>query len=184
MDTRQEKSAYHVVNEYAPSDLERIIYRFGEEKFAKRIAAFIVRARNDGPIETTTQLSEIIKSAIPAKFRREGPHPARRTFQAIRIEVNRELDILEETIEAAVQHLKPGGRLAIITFHSLEDRIVKNKFKELHDPCTCPPDFPVCRCEKKPVVSILTRKPIIAGEEELEVNGRSRSAKLRIVEKY
>lgn len=183
MDDRQDKSAYQVVNEYGEAELERLIRRYGEEKFSKRIAAFIVAARSKAPIETTTQLSEIIKDAIPARFRREGPHPARRTFQAIRIEVNRELEILEQTVEDGIDSLKSGGRLAIITFHSLEDRIIKNKFKELQDPCICPPDFPVCRCGKEPKIKIITRKPITAGSEELEVNARSRSAKLRIAEK-
>lgn len=183
MDDRQGKSAYQVINEYEVERLEKVIRQYGEEKFAKRIASFIKEARKEKPIETTTQLAEIIKAAIPAKFRREGPHPARRTFQAIRIEVNRELEILEQTIEDAVEGLKTGGRLAIITFHSLEDRIVKNKFRELQNPCTCPPDFPVCRCGKEPVVKVITRKPIVPGEEELEANARARSAKLRIVEK-
>lgn len=183
MDDRQAISAYEVVNEYEVKRLEKLIRQYGEEKFAKRIASFIQDARRKQPIETTTQLAEIIKDAIPAKFRREGPHPARRTFQAIRIEVNQELEILEKTIEDAMEGMNEGGRLAIITFHSLEDRIVKNKFKELQDPCTCPPDFPVCQCGKEPVLKIITRKPIVPGDEELEINARARSAKLRIAEK-
>lgn len=183
MDDRQRITAYHVVNEYDLASLEKVIRQYGEEKFAKRIASFIVEARSKEPIDTTTQLAEIIKSAIPAKFRRVGPHPARRTFQAIRIEVNQELEILEQTVEDAVKSLKTGGRLAIITFHSLEDRIIKNKYKSLQNPCTCPPDFPVCRCGKEATIKIITRKPIVAGQEELESNARARSAKLRIAKK-
>ncbi len=176
-------SAYEVVNGYSEEELFKIIKNFGEEKFAKRIAKFIVDRRNAEPINSTLQLVDIIKAAIPAKARREGPHPAKRTFQAIRIEVNKELDILDKAIEGAVNKLKTGGRLAIITFHSLEDRIVKNKFKELETPCTCPKEFPVCICGKKPKVRIITRKPIEPSEEEVNENPRSRSAKLRIAER-
>lgn len=176
-------SAYEIVNNYEEADLYRIIKDYGEEKFAKRIASFIVKGREEKPIRTTFELVEIIKSAIPARFRREGPHPAKRTFQAIRIEVNKELEILNETIEDGVSKLNKGGRIAIITFHSLEDRIVKTKFKELEDPCKCPKDFPICICGKSAEIKILTRKPREAHKYELEINPRSRSAKLRIGEK-
>ena len=175
-------SAYEVVNEYDEEKIYRIIRDYGEEKFAKRIAVFIAKARQDKPINTTLELVEIIKNAIPARARREGPHPAKRTFQAIRIEVNRELSILKDTIEDAVDGLKPGGRLAIITFHSLEDRIVKNTYRDLMDPCTCPKNMP-CVCGKTATVQILTRKPILPSELEIEENPRSRSAKLRVLEK-
>lgn len=183
MDPRQSVSAYTVVNEYSQEALEKVIRLYGEERFSKRIASFIAEARQKKAVETTTELATIIKDAIPARFRREGPHPARRTFQGIRIEVNRELEILEQALIDAVDCLKPEGRLAVITFHSLEDRIVKNTFKVLHDPCTCPPDFPICQCGKKPVVQMITRKPIVPKADEVENNARSRSAKLRIVEK-
>lgn len=183
MDSRQDTSAFTVVNEYSHEALERVIRLYGEERFSKRIASFIVEARQKKAVETTTELAEIIKEAIPARFRREGPHPARRTFQGIRIEVNRELEILEQALKDAVDCLQSGGRLAVITFHSLEDRIVKNTFKSLQDPCTCPPDFPICQCGKKPTVRIMTRKPIVPSEKEVESNPRSRSAKLRVVEK-
>ncbi len=176
-------SAYEVINTYSMEDLYRIIRDYGEEKFAKRIAQFITKKREEGPIETTYELVDIIKAAIPAKARREGPHPAKRTFQAIRIEVNSELSILNKTIEDGVDKLKVDGRIAIITFHSLEDRIVKNKFKDLENPCTCPREFPICICGKKPKVKIITRKPINPSQEEIENNSRSRSAKLRIAEK-
>lgn len=175
-------SAYDVVNGYEEADIARVIRDYGEEKFAKRIAGFIVKAREEKPIATTHELVDIIKAAIPAKARREGPHPAKRTFQAIRIEVNRELTIIRDTILDAVEGLKPEGRLAIITFHSLEDRIVKNTYKELMSPCTCPTSMP-CICGKTATVKILTRKPIVPGEEEIEENPRSRSAKLRVLEK-
>ena len=175
-------SAYEVVNEYDEEKIYRIIRDYGEEKFAKRIAGFIAKARQEKPINTTLELVEIIKNAIPARARREGPHPAKRTFQAIRIEVNRELTILKDTIEDAVDGLKPGGRLAIITFHSLEDRIVKNTYRDLMDPCTCPKNMP-CVCGKTATVQILTRKPILPSELEIEENPRSRSAKLRVLEK-
>lgn len=183
MDRDREFSAYEVVNTYSEEDLYRIIRDYGEEKFAKRIAKFIVNKRADKPIETTLELVDIIKAAIPAKARREGPHPAKRTFQAIRIEVNGELAILNKAIEDGVEHLNKGGRMAIITFHSLEDRIVKLKYRELANPCTCPKEFPVCICGKKPLVKIISRKAIEPSKEEVEQNPRSRSAKLRILEK-
>ena len=183
MDRDREFSAYEVVNTYSEEDLYRIIRDYGEEKFAKKIAKFIVDKRADKPIETTLELVDIIKAAIPAKARREGPHPAKRTFQAIRIEVNGELAILNKAIEDGVEHLNKGGRMAIITFHSLEDRIVKLKYRELANPCTCPKEFPVCICGKKPLVKIISRKAIEPSKEEVEKNPRSRSAKLRILEK-
>ena len=176
-------SAYNVVNEYEEEELFRIIKDYGEEKFAKRIARFIVENREKKPIETTLELVEIIKAAIPAKARREGPHPAKRTFQAIRIEVNSELSILNKTIEDAVNKLNKGGRVAIITFHSLEDRIVKLKFKELATSCTCPKEFPICVCGGKAKVKIISRKAIEPSKEEVLENPRSRSAKLRVIEK-
>ena len=183
MDRDNGLSAYEVVNKYSLDELYKVIKDYGEEKFAKRIAQFIVSRREDKPIETTFELVDIIKAAIPAKARREGPHPAKRTFQAIRIEVNSELAILNKAIEDSIEKLNEGGRLAIITFHSLEDRIVKTKFKELENPCTCPREFPICICGKKPKVKVITRKPIDPSAEELEVNPRSRSAKLRVAEK-
>lgn len=183
MDRDRDFSAYDVVNTYSEEDLYRIIRDYGEEKFAKRIAKFIVDRRTDKPIETTLELVDIIKAAIPAKARREGPHPAKRTFQAIRIEVNGELAILNKAIEDGVKHLNKGGRMAIITFHSLEDRIVKLKYRELANPCTCPKEFPVCICGKKPLVKIISRKAIEPSKEEVEENPRSRSAKLRVIEK-
>ncbi|WP_238884780.1 16S rRNA (cytosine(1402)-N(4))-methyltransferase RsmH [Clostridium sp. YIM B02551] len=176
-------SAYEVVNNYSQEEIYRIIKEYGEEKFAKRIAGFIEENRKDKPIETTLELVDIIKRAIPAKARREGPHPAKRTFQAIRIEVNGELEILEKAIEDSVEKLNSGGRLAIITFHSLEDRIVKNKFRDLANPCTCPKEFPICVCGKESKGRVITRKAIEPTEEEVERNPRSRSAKLRIFEK-
>ena len=176
-------SAYNVINEYSEEDLYRIIRDYGEEKFARRIASFIVENRQEKNIETTLELVEIIKSAIPAKARREGPHPAKRTFQAIRIEVNSELSILNKTIEDGVGKLNKGGRMAIITFHSLEDRIVKNKFRDLAVSCRCPKEFPVCVCGEKAKVKIISRKAIEPTKEEVEINPRSRSAKLRVIEK-
>lgn len=176
-------SAYDVVNNYSAEEITKVIRDYGEEKFAKRIAQFIVDRRVDKPVETTLELVDIIKAAIPSKFRREGPHPAKRTFQAIRIEVNQELQILNKTIEDGVKSLNENGRIAIITFHSLEDRIVKVKFKDLQDPCKCPKDFPICACGKKPIVKILSRKPIEPSDLEVEENPRSRSAKLRVCEK-
>lgn len=176
-------SAYEIVNEYSEEQLYKIIKDYGEERFAKRIANFIVNRRSESPIKTTMELVDIIKAAIPAKARREGPHPAKRTFQAIRIEVNSELKILNKTIEDGVKRLNKGGRMAIITFHSLEDRIVKLKFRELNDPCTCPKEFPICVCNKKPTVKLVSRKGIEPSKEEVEENPRSRSAKLRVIEK-
>ena len=183
MNRENDFSAYNVVNEYSEEDLYRIIRNYGEEKFAKRIASFIVENRQEKNIETTLELVEIIKNAIPAKARREGPHPAKRTFQAIRIEVNSELSILNKTIEDGVEKLNKGGRMAIITFHSLEDRIVKNKFRDLAVSCRCPKEFPVCVCGEKAKVKIISRKAIEPTKEEVEVNPRSRSAKLRVIEK-
>ena len=183
MNRENDFSAYNVVNEYSEEDLYRIIRDYGEEKFAKRIASFIVENRQEKNIETTLELVEIIKNAIPAKARREGPHPAKRTFQAIRIEVNSELSILNKTIEDGVEKLNKGGRMAIITFHSLEDRIVKNKFRDLSVSCRCPKEFPVCVCGEKAKVKIISRKAIEPTKEEVEVNPRSRSAKLRVIEK-
>lgn len=176
-------SAYEIINNYSEEKLYKIIKDYGEERFAKRIANFIVNKRSEKPIETTFELVDIIKAAIPAKMRREGPHPAKRTFQAIRIEVNSELKILNKTIEDGVNRLKKGGRMAIITFHSLEDRIVKLKFRELENPCTCPKEFPICACGKSPVVKVISKKGIAPTDEEIEENPRSRSAKLRIIEK-
>ena len=183
MNRENDFSAYNVVNEYSEEDLYRIIRDYGEEKFAKRIASFIVENRQEKNIETTLELVEIIKNAIPAKARREGPHPAKRTIQAIRIEVNSELSILNKTIEDGVEKLNKGGRMAIITFHSLEDRIVKNKFRDLAVSCRCPKEFPVCVCGEKAKVKIISRKAIEPTKEEVEVNPRSRSAKLRVIEK-
>ena len=180
MDPTQELSAYDVVNQYDERRLAKIISQYGEERWAARIAKFIVSNR---PIDTTEELTQVIKAAIPAKARRQGSHPAKRTFQAIRIEVNKELEILEAAIESAVNKLKPQGRLCIITFHSLEDRIVKNTFRKLQNPCTCPPDSPICICNSRPLVKIITRKPIIPSEREVSENPRSRSAKLRACQK-
>lgn len=176
-------SAYDVVNRYDRKQLQDIIKKYGEEKWASRISDFIVRTRQNAPIETTGQLVDIIKAAIPASARREGPHPAKRTFQAIRIEVNGELDQIGQAVDEFCDVLLPGGRLCIITFHSLEDRIVKEAFHRRLDPCTCPKEFPVCVCGKVSDVVKVTGKPIVAGEEELENNPRSRSAKLRVIEK-
>ena len=183
MDTDSPVSAYNIVNEYSEDELRRIIFEYGEERFAPKIAAAIVRRREEKPIETTVELSDVIKSAIPVKARTDGPHPAKRTFQAIRIEVNRELDAIRPLIEAAARNLVPGGRIAIISFHSLEDRPVKQAIKELSSGCTCPRDFPVCVCGKKPILKEITKKPILPSDEELSENPRSRSAKLRVAEK-
>ena len=180
MDTTQDFSAYDLVNESSAEGLSKIIWEYGEERWAKRIAEFIV---NNRPVETTAQLVEVIKMAVPASARRDGPHPARRTFQALRIAVNQELSLLEEAIRSAAEVLKPGGRLCVITFHSLEDRIVKNTFRSLKNPCTCPPGAPICICGKKPTADIITRKPVLPGCEELEQNPRARSAKLRACQK-
>lgn len=182
MDRSVDKTAWNVVNEYSEGDLYRIIKEYGEERFAHRIARNIVNQRKEKEIETTFELNEIIKKSIPAKDRRTGPHPSKRTYQAIRIEVNRELTILKETIEDGIKRLKSGGRYAVITFHSLEDRIVKNVFKDAADPCTCPKNLP-CVCGRVPIVKLVSRKAIEPGREELEVNSRSRSAKLRLCEK-
>lgn len=176
-------TAYDVVNGYNKRELTDIIRKYGEEKWASRIAEFIVRERKTKRINTTGELVEIIKKAIPAGARREGPHPAKRTFQAIRIEVNSELDQLREAIDKFCDVLNPGGRLCIITFHSLEDRIVKETFNRRLNPCTCPPEFPVCVCGKVSDVNKVTGKPIVPSEEELETNPRARSAKLRVIEK-
>ena len=183
MDKDSSFSAYNVVNEYSADELKKVIYNYGEERFAPRIASAIVKYRETKPVETTGELVDIIKGAIPAAAREGGHHPAKRTFQAIRIEVNGELSIIEPTIKAAVDMLRPGGRIAIITFHSLEDRIVKQTFADLASGCTCPKNFPVCVCGKKPKVKVVSRKPILPSAEELEVNPRSRSAKLRVAEK-
>lgn len=182
MDRSKSFSAYDVVNSYSEQELFKVIIEYGEDSFARNIARSIVKKRKNKPIETTKELVEIIDKAIPNKFKKNG-HPAKKTFQAIRIEVNKELDILDKAISDSVNRLKKGGRLSIITFHSLEDRIVKNKFKLLQNPCTCPPDFPVCVCGKKPVIKIITRKPIEPSEEEKKENSRSKSAKLRVCEK-
>lgn len=183
MDQRAPLSAKDVVNTYSARDLCRILKDFGEEKRASSIASAIVRAREEKTIETTLELAEIIKSVFPAKERFEGKHPARRTFQAIRIEVNRELDVIPRTLDSLVSHLKPGGRLCVITFHSLEDRVVKECIKKYTSGCTCPRDFPVCVCGFVPKLENLTRKPITPSKEEENENPRSRSAKLRIAEK-
>ena len=183
MDKRAAKTAYDVVNGYAESDLRRILFDYGEERFAPRIASRIVEAREKHPIETTGELVSIIKSAIPAAARDGGHHPAKRSFQAIRIEVNAELDVIRPALEAAMERLAPGGRMAVITFHSLEDRIVKETFAAMASGCTCPRGLPVCVCGKKPSVKVITRKPILPDEEELADNPRSRSAKLRVAEK-
>lgn len=183
MDTRQALSAKEIVNDYSQADLARIIRDYGEDKFANNIAKHIVRAREEAPIETTYQLNDIIKAAIPAKMRAEGGHPSKRTFQAIRIECNRELDVLKNSLEEMIGFLNPGGRICIITFHSLEDRIVKSIFKKQENPCTCPPNFPVCMCGKESMGKVVTRKPILPSEEELNENSRSKSAKLRIFER-
>ena len=182
MNRDNSKSAYDVVNSYSEQELYKIIKDYGEDRFAKRIANFIVEGRKLKPIETTFELVDIIKHAIPAKFRKEG-HPGKKTFQAIRIEVNQELAILDKAIEDSIENLNVQGRIAVITFHSLEDRLVKNKFKEQEDPCKCPKDFPQCVCGKVPIIKIITRKPIEPDIEEKENNSRSKSAKLRVAEK-
>ena len=183
MDQRNEMTAKDIVNTYSESELFHIIKNYGEDRFAKNIAKHIVRARQEKEIETTGELIEIIKAAIPAKVRATGGHPAKRTFQAIRIELNKELEVLENSIDKMTDLLAPGGRLSIIPFHSLEDRIVKNRFRINENPCTCPPDFPVCMCGKKSKGRVVTRKPILPSEEELSENKRSKSAKLRVFEK-
>ena len=183
MDMRAEKNAYYVVNTYSEHDLRRILFDYGEERFAGRIASRIVQARADKPIETTGELTALIKSAIPAAARESGHHPAKRSFQAIRIEVNSELDVIRPALEAAMKRLSRGGRMAVITFHSLEDRIVKQTFADMASGCTCPKGLPVCVCGKKPQVKVISRKPNLPDAEELENNPRSRSAKLRVAEK-
>ena len=183
MDQDGTYTAYEVVNDMSEQELFKIIKDYGEERWAKRVAQFVVEARKEKPIETTYELVDIIKKAIPQGARKDGPHPAKRTFQAIRIAVNRELEIIEPTIQSIVRKLNSGGRLCIITFHSLEDRIVKHAFRNLENPCVCAPHVPMCICGKKPLVKVITRKPILPSEEEIEANPRSRSAKLRIIEK-
>ena len=183
MDQNSDFSAYDVINGYSELELKRILFEYGEEKFAPRIAERIVRERAEAPIETTGRLASIIKAAMPKQSRDGGHHPAKRSFQAIRIEVNKELDVIVPAIESACSMLNRGGRIAIITFHSLEDRIVKQAFGRLSSGCTCPRDFPVCVCGNKPKMKIITKKPVLPSDFELEINPRSRSAKLRIAEK-
>lgn len=183
MDRRQPLTARDIVAVYSEERLARIIADYGEERWAGRIAEFIVKEREKEPIETTGQLVEVIKHAVPKGARRDGPHPAKRTFQALRIEVNNELGILEQAIRDMVDGLNEGGRICIITFHSLEDRLVKRTFRKLENPCECPKEFPVCVCGKKPKIKIITHKPILPGEQEIENNPRARSAKLRIAER-
>lgn len=183
MDLRQTLTAKDIVNGYSETELFHIIRDYGEDRFAKNIAKHIVMARAKKPIETTGELNEIIRTAIPAKMRAEGGHPSKRTYQAIRIECNKELEVLKESLEELIGILNPGGRLCIITFHSLEDRIVKTAFKKAENPCTCPPSFPVCVCGKKSQGKVITGKPVLPCEEEMESNPRSKSAKLRIFEK-
>ncbi|HIS41160.1 MAG TPA: 16S rRNA (cytosine(1402)-N(4))-methyltransferase RsmH [Candidatus Aphodovivens avistercoris] len=180
---KQTLTAEEIVNTYNAADLARIIRAFSDEKWASRIAEFIVRAREDAPIVETAQLVDIVKAAIPASARRAGGHPAKRTFQALRIEVNGELDVLRRGLEAAIRWLNPGGRVAVISYHSLEDRIVKETFSSLANRCTCPPDLPVCRCNRPPVVKVVTRRPCLPSEDEVERNPRARSAKLRVAER-
>lgn len=183
MDVRQSLSAKDIVNTYPEMELYRVIRDYGEEQFAKNIAKHIVLARKETPIETTGQLNEIIKAAIPAKMRQNGGHPSKRTFQALRIECNKELEVLKNSLDDMIQVLNPGGRLCIITFHSLEDRIVKTAFKRNENPCICPPDFPVCTCGRKPLGKVISRKPILPSQQEINENKRSKSAKLRIFER-
>ena len=180
---KQTLNAAEIVNTYNAADLARIIRDYSDERWASRIAEFICRARQDRPIETSEQLVDIIKAAIPASARRAGGHPAKRTFQALRIEVNGELDVLREGLEAAVRWLAPGGRIVVISYHSLEDRIVKDIFAKHARRCTCPPDLPVCVCGNKPVLKLVTRKPLVPTAEEVERNPRARSAKLRVAER-
>lgn len=183
MDTRQQLTARDIVNDYSEMDLFRIIRDYGEDQFAKNIAKHIVNARKDKPIETTGELNEIIKAAIPAKMRATGGHPSKKTFQAIRIECNRELEVLKSSLDDFIEMLNPGGRICIITFHSLEDRIVKSAFRKNENPCTCPPDFPVCVCGQVSKGKVVSRKPILPSDEELAENKRSKSAKLRVFER-
>lgn len=183
MDQRQTRTAADIINGYEEKELYRIIRDYGEDKFAKNIAKHIVAARQEKPIQTTGELTEIIRRAIPMKIQAAGGHPAKRTFQAVRIELNRELDVLRESLDGMIGMLGDGGRICIITFHSLEDRIVKTIFRKNENPCTCPPDFPVCVCGRKSMGKVITRKPILPGVAELEDNSRSKSAKLRIFER-
>ena len=183
MDTRQKMTARDIVNDYEEMELYRVIRDYGEDKFAKNIAKHIVAARKVKPIETTGELTEIIRASIPMKYQKKSGHPAKRTFQAIRIELNRELEVLKDSLDDMIDLLNPGGRLCIITFHSLEDRIVKSAFRKNENPCTCPSDFPVCVCGKVSKGSILTRKPILPSKEEMEENSRAKSAMLRIFER-
>ncbi|MFR2486890.1 MAG: 16S rRNA (cytosine(1402)-N(4))-methyltransferase RsmH [Hungatella sp.] len=183
MDQRNTQTAADIVNTYSEFDLYRIIRDYGEDKFAKNIAKHIVRARETKRIETTGELTEIIKEAVPAKVRAVGGHPSKKTFQAIRIELNQELEVLNNSIDTMIDLLKPGGRLAVITFHSLEDRIVKIRFRNNENPCTCPPDFPVCVCGKVSKGRVITRKPVVPSEEEIEGNKRSKRSKLRVFER-
>ena len=183
MDTRQQLTARDIVNDYSEMDLFRIIRDYGEDQFAKNIAKHIVNARKDKPIETTGELNEIIKAAIPAKMRATGGHPSKKTFQAIQIECNRELEVLKSSLDDFIEMLNPGGRICIITFHSLEDRIVKSAFRKNENPCTCPPDFPVCVCGQVSKGKVVSRKPILPSDEELAENKRSKSAKLRVFER-
>lgn len=184
MDQRQVKTAADVVNTYSENELFRIIRDYGEDKFAKNIAKHIVMERQKKPFETTAQLSEVIKHSIPMKFQNKGGHPAKKTFQAIRIEVNKELAVLRDSIDKMIELLNENGRICIITFHSLEDRIVKTKFRENENPCTCPPDFPVCVCGKVSKGKVITRKPIVPGDKEITENKRAKSSKLRIFERH
>lgn len=183
MDQTAPLTARKLVNEWPEAELARILFEYGEEKFARRIASVIVKAREKSPVETTGQLAELIKEGIPAAARRTGGHPAKRSFQAIRIAVNDELGALEEVLDQGIQCLKPGGRMSVITFHSLEDRIVKQAFAGHIESCTCPPDFPICVCGRKSTLRLVNRKPIVPGDQELEVNQRARSSKLRVAEK-
>ncbi len=183
MDRRETFSAKDVVNTYSEEELTWLIRTYGEEKWAKRIASFIAKERTETPIESSGRLVEIIKNAIPAKARKDGPHPAKRTFQAIRIEVNQELQQIERMLEIAVDFLLPKGRICVISFHSLEDRLVKNAFKKMSISCICPPEFPECRCDHEPSLKLVTRKPIIPTDQEIENNPRARSAKLRVAER-
>lgn len=183
MDQSQPMTAKDIVNEYSEQELFRVIRDYGEDSFAKNIAKHIVKARQDKPIETTGELNDIIRAAIPARVRQGGGHPSKKTFQAIRIELNRELDVLEQSLDKMIGLLNPGGRLSIITFHSLEDRIVKNIFRKNMNPCICPPEFPVCTCGRVPTGKVITRKPIVPDAEELSNNKRAKSSKLRVFEK-
>ena len=180
---KQTLTAAEIINTYTAADLTRIIRTYSDEKWASRIADFAVRARQNAPIETSEQLVDIIKAAIPASARRAGGHPAKRTFQALRIEVNGELDVLRSGLDAAIRWLNPGGRLVVISYHSLEDRIVKETFAKFANRCTCPPDLPACMCGKQPILDIVTRKPVLPTAEEIERNARARSAKLRVAQK-